>query len=273
MLIKLFRIGNVPLLNQKRYIYQSAVKTLEIPKSLTRSSPIEVLKMGDNTTFSFSSEYPVDRGWGVEILDHAPSSVDLSRMSSANLLFNFEVYMIWYGCGRCANLDKKSLGKCSFLTGELQPLPIGIVSGQMHHVKKWPNQDTDLVFSLADGFKEVEIIITNKEDFVEGIFWDQQDFETIGFFGSEVLILVGYESENEGALVIKWESPYVKGDLLSLYSEYERLDDELIEMFKEDQEELDALPDKLEVRALSLNSLLNHSPMDVRLENYHGERQ
>ncbi|MCA2708316.1 MAG: hypothetical protein IM473_21160 [Microcystis sp. M015S2] len=181
--------------------------------------------------------------------------------------------MIWYGCGVCAHLDKKTRRKCSFLTGELEPLPIGIVSGQNHHVKKWTNQATDLVFSLAEGFKEIEIVITNKEDFPEGIFWDQQDFETIGFFGSDVLIIVGYESENEGALVIKWEFPYVKGDLLSLDSEYERLDDELIEMIKEDQEELDALPDKLEVRALSLNSLLNHSPMDVRLERYHGEKQ
>jgi len=179
--------------------------------------------------------------------------------------------MIWYGCSYCANLDKKSLGKCAFLTGKLEILPVSIASGQMHHVKKWTNQETDLVFSLADGFKEIEIIITNKEDFPEGIFWEQQDFETIGFFGSEVLILVGYESENEGALVIKWESPYVKGDLLSLYSDYERLDDEFIEILKKDQEEQDKFSDELEVRALSLNSLLNHSPMDVILENYHGE--
>jgi hypothetical protein len=42
-------------------------------------------------------------------------------------------------------------------------------------------------------------------------------------------------------------------------------------MFKENQKEEDKRPDKLEVRALSLNSLLNHSPMDVILENYHGE--
>jgi len=63
---------------------------MEIPKSLTRSLPMEVMKTGDNTIFSFSSEYPVDRGWGVEILDHAPSSVDLSRMDTANLLLNHD---------------------------------------------------------------------------------------------------------------------------------------------------------------------------------------
>jgi HK97 family phage major capsid protein len=75
------------------------MKTIEIPKSLTRSSYLLPLSLrerspfeetGDNTIFSFSSEYPVDRGWGVEILDHAPSSVDLSRMDTANLLLNHD---------------------------------------------------------------------------------------------------------------------------------------------------------------------------------------
>jgi len=75
------------------------VRTIEIPKSSTRSSYLLPLLLrerspfeetGDNTIFSFSSEYPVDRGWGVEILDHAPSSVDLSRMDTANLLLNHD---------------------------------------------------------------------------------------------------------------------------------------------------------------------------------------
>ena len=75
------------------------MKTIEIPKSLTRSSYLLPLSLrerspfeetGDNTIFSFSSEYPVDRGWGVEILDHTPSSVDLSRMATANLLLNHD---------------------------------------------------------------------------------------------------------------------------------------------------------------------------------------
>ena len=75
------------------------MKTIEIPKSLTRSSYLLPLSLrerspfeetGDDTIFSFSSEYPVDRGWGVEILDHAPSSVDLSRMGTANLLLNHD---------------------------------------------------------------------------------------------------------------------------------------------------------------------------------------
>ena len=75
------------------------MRTIEIPKSSTRSSYLLPLLLrerspfeetGDNTIFSFSSEYPVDRGWGVEILDHAPSSVDLSRMDTANLLLNHD---------------------------------------------------------------------------------------------------------------------------------------------------------------------------------------
>jgi HK97 family phage major capsid protein/HK97 family phage prohead protease len=59
-----------------------------LPLSLRERSPFE--ETGDNTIFSFSSEYPVDRGWGVEILDHALSSVDLSRMATANLLLNHD---------------------------------------------------------------------------------------------------------------------------------------------------------------------------------------
>lgn len=65
-------------------------RTLEIPKSLTRSQGLVVAGKGENTTFSFSSEFPVDRGWGVEILDHSPESVDLSRLRTANLLFNHD---------------------------------------------------------------------------------------------------------------------------------------------------------------------------------------
>jgi HK97 family phage major capsid protein/HK97 family phage prohead protease len=38
-----------------------------------------------------SSEYAVDRGWGVEVLEHTPEAVDLTRLNNgANLLFNHD---------------------------------------------------------------------------------------------------------------------------------------------------------------------------------------
>lgn len=40
-------------------------------------------------TLSFSSEEPYERWWGIEILDHAPGAVDLSRLNDIGcLLFN-----------------------------------------------------------------------------------------------------------------------------------------------------------------------------------------
>jgi len=42
-------------------------------------------------TFSFSSEQPVQRWFGDEILSHAPGAADLSRLNDgAALLFNHE---------------------------------------------------------------------------------------------------------------------------------------------------------------------------------------
>ena len=42
-------------------------------------------------TLSFSSDEPYERYWGIEILDHAPGSVDMSRLSrDAPLLFNHD---------------------------------------------------------------------------------------------------------------------------------------------------------------------------------------
>ena len=44
----------------------------------------EVVSEDDRTIeLSFSSELPYDRGWGIEILDHAPSSVRLGRLNNA----------------------------------------------------------------------------------------------------------------------------------------------------------------------------------------------
>lgn len=50
----------------------------------------EIVSDDDRTIeLSFSSELPYDRGWGVEVLDHSPSSVRLGRLNgSAALLVN-----------------------------------------------------------------------------------------------------------------------------------------------------------------------------------------
>ena len=57
----------------------------------TRIQPLELVSSENYiSVFSFSSEYPVDRGIGNEILDHSPDSIDLSRCNFANLLWNHD---------------------------------------------------------------------------------------------------------------------------------------------------------------------------------------
>jgi HK97 family phage major capsid protein len=64
---------------------------IEIPKSLSRGMPFEVMDTGrDYLDFSFSSEYPVERDFGVEILSHREGCADFSRINSGSCpwLFN-----------------------------------------------------------------------------------------------------------------------------------------------------------------------------------------
>lgn len=136
-------------------------------------------------------------------------------------------------------------------------------------MKKWDEQETDLVFQLALEFREIEIEIVNKDRF-PGAYWlEQPDFQSIGFAGGEALILVGWEiPDRTSPLVIKWDDPSVKGDLLAFKADYEGMDDEIRALFEEQQKDLDAKPDRLEFRALSLDSLLTLSPWDVNLVDY-----
>lgn len=181
--------------------------------------------------------------------------------------------MIWYGCNVCKHLDRRTQGKCDFLTGELESLPLPIVSGQFHHNKPWPGQVTDKVFELSPEFREIEIVLSNKDRFPDATLLDQKDYENVGFFGGDVLILVGWEfPDKTSPLVVRWESPYTKGDLLAYSSDYEGLADEgMLEFFQEEQEEINERADRVELRIISLHSLLNHAPADVILENYHPE--
>lgn len=69
---------------------------------------------------SFSSEEPYDRYWGVEILDHSPTSVDLTRLNNAApLLFNHNSdYQI--GVVESANIssERKGVAVVRFSRGE-----------------------------------------------------------------------------------------------------------------------------------------------------------
>ena len=49
-----------------------------------------VVNQADRTVeIPISSEYAVDRGWGIEVLEHTPEAIDLTRLNNgANLLFN-----------------------------------------------------------------------------------------------------------------------------------------------------------------------------------------
>jgi len=63
-------------------------------RSLTRSAPVDpaaVDASGQGITFSFSSEYPVDRWFGAEVLSHRAGAADLSRLNDgAPLLLNHD---------------------------------------------------------------------------------------------------------------------------------------------------------------------------------------
>jgi HK97 family phage major capsid protein/HK97 family phage prohead protease len=66
----------------------------KISSTLTRTFDLDqasVNEEGRTVALSFSSETPVDRNFGVEVLDHSPGSCDLSRLNNgAPLLFNHD---------------------------------------------------------------------------------------------------------------------------------------------------------------------------------------
>lgn len=69
----------------------SKSKNREICAVQTRSLPLSKIETSDDPnemSFSFSSETPVDRGWGREILRHESGCADFSRMTTAPYLWN-----------------------------------------------------------------------------------------------------------------------------------------------------------------------------------------
>lgn len=86
---------------------------IKIPKSLSRGMPFEVLEAGKNyLDFSFSSEYPVERDFGLEILSHREGCADFSRINSGSCpwLFNHDRDK-YLGIIKRAWMDKKK-GAC-----------------------------------------------------------------------------------------------------------------------------------------------------------------
>lgn len=84
----------------------------------TRSHAIELKETDpdpDNRTmtFSFSSELPVERWWGSEVLSHEPTAADLSRLNNgANFLWNHDRDRV-LGVVKSAWIDSDRRGYCT----------------------------------------------------------------------------------------------------------------------------------------------------------------
>lgn len=66
---------------------------MKIPQTQTRSLSLVFESVDDDDrlmNFSFSSEYPADRSWGTEILEHNPSSANFERIKSLQFLWNHD---------------------------------------------------------------------------------------------------------------------------------------------------------------------------------------
>jgi HK97 family phage major capsid protein len=66
---------------------------MKIPQTQTRSLSLVFESVDDDDrlmNFSFSSEYPADRSWGTEILEHNPNSANFERIKSLQFLWNHD---------------------------------------------------------------------------------------------------------------------------------------------------------------------------------------
>jgi HK97 family phage major capsid protein/HK97 family phage prohead protease len=83
----------------------------------TRTVAIENIKFeraqedSDIMEFSFSSELPVERWWGTEILSHDPSSVNLERAATMNFLWNHDRNVV-LGRVESVNIGEDKRGYC-----------------------------------------------------------------------------------------------------------------------------------------------------------------
>ncbi|MEY3825393.1 MAG: Synechococcus phage, partial [Cyanobacteriota bacterium] len=83
----------------------------------TRTVAIENIKFertqedSEILEFSFSSELPVERWWGTEILSHDPSSVNLDRANTMNFLWNHDRDVV-LGRVESVNIAEDKRGYC-----------------------------------------------------------------------------------------------------------------------------------------------------------------
>jgi HK97 family phage major capsid protein/HK97 family phage prohead protease len=103
---------------------------MKIQKRQLRTARAEDVSVeNESLTFSFSSEFPVDRGWGMEILSHAPGAMDMTRLkTSAPLLFNHDrdlqlgvIEEAWIGTDR-RGYCKVKLSRSDFAQDKLKDI-------------------------------------------------------------------------------------------------------------------------------------------------------
>jgi HK97 family phage major capsid protein/HK97 family phage prohead protease len=136
---------------------------------LHRSFPITAITT-DTLTFSFSSETPVARSWGVEVLSHAPGAADLSRLNDgAPLLWNhdpgallgvIEKAQIMGGKGRAVarwgSSAEAQQRRADVEAGVLRNISVGYVihkleqRGDQYVATKWEALEVSLVSVPAD---------------------------------------------------------------------------------------------------------------------------
>ena len=143
--------------------------TLEIQR---RFLPIDETKVDKNTlTFSFSSEAPVARYFGEEVLDHEPTSINLSRLNSnaAPLLFNHDPNIVLGKVSKAWVENKRGMATIKWATNEkakevrkdveegiLESISVGYVvdemkaDGEAFRATSWSPHELSIVSIPAD---------------------------------------------------------------------------------------------------------------------------
>lgn len=107
----------------------------------TRMEPLELVSSENYTSiFSFSSEQPVDRGIGNEILDHSLSSVDLSRCNFAQLLWNHNPDCVLGAVDRAWIQDRKGYVEVRWSRSE-------------YALEKWRDVQDKILRNVSCGYK------------------------------------------------------------------------------------------------------------------------